>query len=478
VKTKIGLEIHCQLTSAKSKLFCLCSSDYRKKAPNANICPICAGVPGTLPLLNQKTVEFAAMVTLALGCKFPDEIAFYRKNYFYPDLPKNFQLTQYNAYSITSIGVEGRLEYSNEKSARIRRVQLEEDPGRLVYESGSMDTSVYALIDYNRAGVPLVEIVTEPDFSDPKDVRMFLDRITSIIEHLDVCDTKLEGSVRCDANVSVNGGNKVEIKNINSFVDVEKALRYEITRQGTMVSRDIEVKSETRHWDDARKVTKESRTKEEEQDYRYFPEPDLPVIVLGSEFISFIKQSMPELPDARKERFMSKYGLSDHIAQVLIGNKELADFFESTLMIYLSPKEIANWVITDLMSFIDERQKEERSLFADLKVGPEHIADLTMLVDQDMINRTTAKQILAQIVRTGEMPSVLAKKMHASKIDDADTLAQAVQSVFKVEQAAVQDAKRNPNVANFLLGKVMQMTQGRADPKVALEMIQKKLKED
>jgi aspartyl-tRNA(Asn)/glutamyl-tRNA(Gln) amidotransferase subunit B len=478
MKTKIGLEIHCQLTGTKSKLFCRCSSDYRRKAPNANICPICAGLPGTLPLLNQKTVEFAAMITLALGCKFPDEIAFYRKNYFYPDLPKNFQLTQYNAYSITSIGVEGRLEYGNEKSARIRRVQLEEDPGRLVYESGSMDTSVYALIDYNRAGVPLVEIVTEPDFADPKDVRMFLDKTTSIIEHLGVCDTKLEGSVRCDANVSVNGGNKVEIKNINSFVDVEKALRYEITRQGTMVSRDIEVKSETRHWDDARKVTKESRTKEEEQDYRYFPEPDLPMVVLGSEFISFIKQSMPELPDARKERFMSKYGLSAHIAQVLIGNKELADFFESTIMIYLSPKEIANWLITDLMSFIDERQKEERSLFAGLKVGPEHIADLTMLVDQDMINRATAKQILAQIVRTGEMPSVLAKKMHASRIDDADTLEQAVQSVFKVEQAAVQDAKRNPNVANFLLGKVMQMTQGRADPKVALEMIQKKLKED
>ena len=435
------------------------------------------GLPGTLPLLNQKTVEFAAMIGLALGCKFPEEIAFYRKNYFYPDLPKNFQLTQYNAYSITSIGVEGRLGYGNEKSARIRRVELEEDPGRLVYESGSMDTSVYALIDYNRAGVPLVEVVTEPDFADPKDVRMFLDKITSIIEHLGVSDTKLEGSVRCDANVSVNSGNKVEIKNINSFVDVEKALHYEIARQRTMVSRNIEVKSETRHWDDARKITKESRTKEEEQDYRYFPEPDLPAVVLGSEFISFIQQSMPELPDARKERFMSKYGLSDHIAQVLIGNKELADFFESTLMIYLSPKEIANWVITDLMSFIDERQKEERSLFAGLKVGPEHIADLTMLVDQDMINRATAKQILAQIVRTGEMPSVLAKKMHASKIDDVDTLAQAVQSVFKVEQTAVQDAKQNPNVANFLLGKVMQMTKGRADPRVALEMIQKKLKE-
>jgi aspartyl-tRNA(Asn)/glutamyl-tRNA(Gln) amidotransferase subunit B len=480
--TKIGLEIHCQLTGAKSKLFCRCSSDYRGKAPNTNICPICVGLPGTLPLLNQKTVEFAAMISLALGCKFPDEIAFYRKNYFYPDLPKNFQLTQYNAYNITSIGVNGKIEYSGSKDARIRRVQLEEDPGRLVYASGSMDTSVYVLIDYNRAGVPLVEIVTEPDFTDPKEVRMFLDKITSIIEHLDVCDTKLEGSVRCDANVSIEGGNKVEIKNISSFADVEKALRYEITRQRTMASREIQVRSETRHWDDARKVTKESRTKEEEQDYRYFPEPDIPMVVLGSDFVSFIEQSMPELPDKRKQRFMSDYSLSAHISQVLIGNKELADFFESALAVYLSPKEIANWIVTDLMSFIDERQKEvekeEHSLFAGLKVGPEHIADLARLVDQDMINRATAKQILGQTVRTGEMPFTLAKKMQANRIDDVNVLAQAVQSVFEMEQAAVQDAKRNTNVANFLLGKVMKITKGKADPKIVLEMIQKKLKEN
>jgi aspartyl-tRNA(Asn)/glutamyl-tRNA(Gln) amidotransferase subunit B len=478
METKIGLEIHCQLTGAKSKLFCRCSCDYRGKAPNANTCPTCAGLPGTLPLLNKKAVEFAGMISLALGCKVPDEIAFYRKNYFYPDLPKNFQLTQYNAYGITSIGVEGRLEYGDGKGARIRRVQLEEDPGRLVYEGGSMEASVYALIDYNRAGVPLVEIVTEPDFADPKEVRLFLDKVTSIIEHLGVCDTKLEGAVRCDANVSVGGGNRVEIKNVSSFADVEKAVRYEITRQRTMASRDIEVKSETRHWDDARKVTKESRTKEEEQDYRYFPEPDIPAVVLGSEFVSAIQESMPELPDARKERFVSKYALSAHVAQVLIDNKELADFFELAIKLYSSPKEIANWLVTDLMSFVDERQKEqERSLFAGMKIAPEHIADLARLVDQDVINRATAKQILGQVVITGEMPSQVAKKTQAAKIADAGALAQAVESVFKAEQTAVQDSKRNPNAANFLLGKVMQATKGRADPKAALEMIQRKLRE-
>ncbi|HEY3094573.1 MAG TPA: Asp-tRNA(Asn)/Glu-tRNA(Gln) amidotransferase subunit GatB [Nitrososphaera sp.] len=479
MESKIGLEIHCQLTGVKSKLFCRCACDYRGKAPNANTCPTCCGLPGTLPLLNQKAVEFAGMISLALGCKVPDEIAFYRKNYFYPDLPKNFQLTQYNAYGITSIGVEGKLEYGDVKSGRIRRVQLEEDPGRLVYEGGSMEASVYALIDYNRAGVPLVEIVTEPDFSDPKDVRIFLDKITSIIEHLGVCDTRLEGSVRCDANVSVGGGNKVEIKNVSSFADVEKAVRYEITRQRTMAARDIEVRSETRHWDDSRKVTKESRTKEEEQDYRYFPEPDIPAVVLGSDFVSSVRQSMPELPDTRKDRFVSKYALSAHIAQVLIDNKELADFFESAIKLYSSPKEIANWLVTDLMSFVDERQKvQERSLFAGLKIGPEHIADLAKLVDEDTINRATAKQILGQIVRTGEMPSQVAKKTQAGKIDNAGAIARAVESVFNAEQAAVQDAKRNPNAANFLLGKVMQLTMGRADPSVALEMIQKKLRED
>ncbi|HEX7033952.1 MAG TPA: Asp-tRNA(Asn)/Glu-tRNA(Gln) amidotransferase subunit GatB [Nitrososphaera sp.] len=481
METKIGLEIHCQLTGTRSKLFCGCLCDYRGKAPNENICPTCSGLPGTLPLLNQKAVEFAGMISLALGCKIPDEIMFYRKNYFYPDLPKNFQLTQYNAYGITSIGVDGKLEYGDSgKHARIRRVQLEEDPGRLVYEGTSMEASVYALVDYNRAGVPLVEIVTEPDFADPKDVRMFLDKITSIVEHLGVCNTKLEGSVRCDANVSVGGGNKVEIKNVSSFADVEKAVRYEITRQKTMTSRDIEVRSETRHWDDARKVTKESRIKEEEQDYRYFPEPDIPVVVLGSEFISSIARSMPELPDARKERFISKHGLSAHVAQVLINNKELADFFESAIKLHNSPKEIANWIVTDLMSFVDVRKKDgeehERSPLAGLKARPEHIADLAKLVDQGAINRVTAKQILGQIVRTGETPSAVVRKTQAAKIDDAEALAKAIESVFSAEQGAVQDAKRNPNATNFLLGKVMQATKGRADPKTALEMIQKKLR--
>jgi len=476
VDTKIGLEVHCQLTGVRTKLFCSCHCDYRGRAPNSNVCPTCSGLPGALPLLNKKSIEFAAMISVALGCRIPDEIAFYRKNYFYPDLPKNFQLTQYNAYGVTSIGVDGVLQYADGKSVRIRRVQLEEDPGRLVYETGSMETSTYSLIDYNRAGVSLVEIVTEPDFVDPKGVRAFLDKITSIVEHLGICDTKLEGSVRCDANVSIAGGNRVEIKNVSSFADVEKALRYEITRQTTMVKRGIEVRAETRHWDDSRKLTKESRTKEEEHDYRYFPEPDIPTVVLGSGFASQVVRSMPELPDARKERFVSKHGLSAHVAQVLIDNKELADFFESALRSYNSPGEIANWIVTDLMGFVDERQKQAGSILAGLKIGPEHIAELARIVDDGTINRSTAKQILAQITETGEMPAKIARQTQATKIDDTEELAKVIDSVFKSETGAIQDAKQNPNAVNFIFGKVMKATNGRADPKAALDLINKKLK--
>jgi aspartyl-tRNA(Asn)/glutamyl-tRNA(Gln) amidotransferase subunit B len=472
----IGLEIHCQLTALQSKLFCSCYSDYRGKTPNNNVCPICSGLPGSLPLLNQRAVEHAGMVSLALGCKVPDKIMFYRKNYFYPDLPKNFQLTQYNSYGITSIGAEGKLDYDGSKKAIIRRVQLEEDPGRLVYENSDIDTNFYTLIDYNRAGVALIEIVTEPDFTDPKDVRIFLNKISSIVQHLGVCDTKLEGSVRCDANVSIGSKKKVEIKNVNSFKEVEKALAYEITRQKTMSTHDIEIKAETRHWDDLRKITKQARTKEAEQDYRYFPEPDIPTIVLGNEFLSLLKTNMPELPDERKIRFTTDYQLSEHVAQVLIDNKEVSDFFELAVNMYPSPKEIANWIVTDLLAFIDDSD-QKRSIFSGLKIEAKHIADLAKLVDQNIINRSTAKMILRQVINTGEMPSQLATKTNASKIDDARVIAEAVESIFLREKSAVIDAKNNANAANFLLGKVMQLTKGRADPKIALNLITRKLTE-
>ncbi|MBV9177557.1 MAG: Asp-tRNA(Asn)/Glu-tRNA(Gln) amidotransferase subunit GatB [Nitrososphaeraceae archaeon] len=481
---KIGLEIHCQLTSLQTKLFCSCHCDYHGKLPNTNVCPVCSGLPGTLPLLNQKALEYAGLISLALDCKIPNETTFYRKNYFYLDLPKNFQLTQYNVYGITSIGIDGKLEYDGideEKHARIRRVQLEEDPGRLVYENNDMDSSFYTLIDYNRAGVPLVEVVTEPDFTTPKDVRIFLNKFTSIVEHLEICDTKLEGSVRCDANISIGEGKRIEIKNVGSFREVEKALSYEITRQKTMSTHEIEIKAETRHWDDTRKITKQSRVKEEEQDYRYFQEPDIPTVILGNEFLSSLKTKMPELPNDRKNRFISDYKLSEHVSQVLIDNKWLADFFESAVKIYSSPKEIANWIVSDLMGFIDENNHHHNSQASmeekrsELKVEARHIAELARLVDQSNISRNTAKMILNQIITTGEMPSQVVERTNSSKIDDKGLLSEAIESVFRSEKSAVSDARLNSKAANFLLGKLMQLTKGRADPKIALDLIKKKL---
>jgi aspartyl-tRNA(Asn)/glutamyl-tRNA(Gln) amidotransferase subunit B len=482
---KIGLEIHCQLTYLQSKLFCPCYSDYRFKSPNSNICPICCGHPGTLPLLNKDALEHASLLSNALGCKIPNEIIFYRKNYFYPDLPKNFQLTQYNAYGTTSIGVDGKLEYDIDttKSARIRRIQLEEDPGRLVYEDNSMGSnSFYTLIDYNRAGVSLVEIVTEPDFTTPKDVRVFLNKITSIVEHLRICDTRLEGAVRCDANVSIGEGKKVEIKNIGSFKEVEKALSYEITRQKTMSSREIEIKAETRHWDDARKITKQARVKETEEDYRYFPEPDIPTIVLENSFLLTLKRKMPELPDERRRRFITTHELGDHVSQVLIDNKDLADFFESAIAIYPSPKAIANWIVSDLIKFInaDDHNRSERNhdgsaSISELKIEAKHIAELAKLVDQNIISRTTAKEFINQMIKTGEMPSQLLQKTNATKIDDKSTILDAIETVFRDEKSAVNDARQNSKATNFLLGKIMHLTKGKVDPKIALDLINKKL---
>ena len=470
----IGLEIHAQITALNSKLFCSCRGNYRDLGPNTNICEICCGLPGSLPVINQKAIEYSTMTSLALGCKVPDKIMFYRKNYFYPDLPKNFQITQYNVYGFSSIGIDGIYELDDAKQIRISRIQLEEDPGRIAYSEGGMNVRNSALIDYNRAGVALIEIVTEPDFTGPKEVRQFLNKLSLTLEHIGVCDTLLEGSVRCDVNVSMEGGNKVEIKNINSFREVEKAINYEITRQSSLYSRNLKIEHETRHWDDRKKITFKSRSKEEEHDYRYFPEPDIPIIVLGNDFVSKLKNRMPELPNQRFERFVSKYKLSEHTSNILINDKKLADFFESTLRVYFSPTEIANFLVTDFKSLIED-DSESTDYLKNLKVKPEHIAELVKLIESNKISRITAKDFLVKIFESGMLPSEVMNSTNSYKISDEKTLEDAVQSVFDKEKSAVEDAKTNSEAINFLLGKVMKFTNGRADPKIAMRIINNKL---
>ena len=470
----IGLEIHAQITALNSKLFCSCRGNYRELGPNTNICEICCGLPGSLPVINQKAIEYSAMTSLALGCKVPDKIMFYRKNYFYPDLPKNFQITQYNVYGYSSIGVDGIYELDDAKQIRISRIQLEEDPGRIAYSEGSMNVRNSVLLDYNRAGVALIEIVTEPDFTGPKEVRQFLNKLSLTLEHIGVCDTLLEGSVRCDVNVSMEGGNKVEIKNINSFREVEKAINYEIARQSSLYSRNLKIELETRHWDDRKKITFKSRSKEEEHDYRYFPEPDIPIIVLGNDFVSNLKKRMPELPTQRFERFVSKYKLSEHTSNILTNDRKLADFFESTLKVYCSPTEIANFLVTDFKSLIED-DSESTDYLKNLKVKPEHIAELVKLIEGNKISRITAKDILVKIFESGMLPSEVMNNTNSYKIADEKTLMDAVQSVFDKEKSAVEDAKTNSEAINFLLGKVMKFTNGRADPKIAMRIINNKL---
>jgi aspartyl-tRNA(Asn)/glutamyl-tRNA(Gln) amidotransferase subunit B len=399
---------------------------------------------------------------------------FYRKNYFYPDLPKNFQITQYNVYGFSSIGVDGIYELDDAKQIRINRIQLEEDPGRIAYSEGGMNVGNSALIDYNRAGVALIEIVTKPDFTGPKEVRQFLNKLSLTLEYIGVCDTLLEGSVRCDVNVSMEGGNKVEIKNINSFREVEKAINYEITRQSSLYSRNLKIEHETRHWDDRKKITFKSRSKEEEHDYRYFPEPDIPIIVLGNDFVSDLKKRMPELPNQRFERFVSKYKLSEHTSNILINDKKLADFFESTLEVYFSPTEIANFLVTDFKSLIEDNS-ESTGYLKNLKVKPEHIAELVKLIEGNKISRITAKDILVKIFESGVLPSEVMNNTNSYKISDEKTLMDAIQSVFDKEKSAVEDAKTNSEAINFLLGKVMKFTDGRADPKIAMRIINNKL---
>ncbi|NWK08169.1 Asp-tRNA(Asn)/Glu-tRNA(Gln) amidotransferase subunit GatB [Marine Group I thaumarchaeote] len=467
--TMIGLEIHCQLTKLESKLFCSCKADYREFEPNTNICPICMGIPGSLPLLNKKAVEKATLIAMALDCDTPPQIAFFRKNYFYPDLPKNFQITQLNAdgYEKTSIGWEGKITVDNKK-IRIRRIQLEEDPGRLIYEGATERTKI-TLVDYNRAGTPLVEIVTEPDFENPHQVRNFLNILSDLIENLGVSDPGLDGAMRADANVSIEGGSKVEIKNIGSFHDLEKAVHFEITRQQSLAEREIEIMQETRHWDDKRKITVSARTKEEEEEYRYHLEADIPWVNISNNVKNQLQIQMPENISSKKERYVSKYNIAPQVADILASDKYFSDLFENANN-ETDAKDIANMITTDLMGLVDTREKREQS-----KLEPKHLADLIECIKLNKITRTSAKLALEKIVKTGKALPQIIEEFDLGHVSDKSTLEGIIGEVLKQETKAVEESKQNPEILNYLVGKVMQKTQGKADPELTLALLKKNL---
>lgn len=464
--TKIGLEIHCQLTNLESKLFCSCKANYREFKINENICPICMGLPGSLPRLNQKAVKKATMIAMTLNCTTPDRIAFFRKNYFYPDLPKNFQITQLNLYGDTSVGGTGSI-MIGDKKINITRIQLEEDPGRLIYEGSSKNQ--ITLVDYNRAGTPLVEIVTEPDFESPKQVREFLNILSDVLENLGVSNPSLEGAMRADANVSIEGGKKVEIKNIGSFHDLEKAVHFEITRQESLYSRDIKIIQETRHWDDKRKITISSRSKEEELDYRYFLEGDIPWIKIDSKIQDKLKSKMPESISSKKERYISQFNIPIQVADVLSSDKFYSDLFEESYT-KDNAKEIANIITTDLMGLVDTREKRE-----ELKITSVHLKDLADSIQSGKISRNSAKNALYEIIKTGKDLSQIVLELDLGNVSDESELLGIIKQVISEESQAVKQAKSNPQTINYLVGKVMQKTKGKADPTLTLDLLKKQI---
>lgn len=466
---KIGLEVHCQLTSLKTKLFCGCSADYRGKEPNTHVCPVCLGIPGALPVLNAKAVEVAVMIALALSTRVSQKMLFYRKNYFYPDMPKNFQISQYDRAGGIPLATGGYIDFGG-KRVRVRRIQLEEDPGKLSYE-GTIDSSSYVLVDYNRAGIALVEIVTEPDLGNPKEARNFLRKLRSILEHLEVCNGDLEGAMRCDANISIAGGTRVEIKNISSFKEVERALRFEMARQRSLVEKGIKVPQETRHWDEARRITISLRVKEKEEDYRYFPEPDLVPIVISDERLSDLKRAMPELPDARRERFVKEYGVSPQNSETLTNDKLLADFFERCVKIYPKPREISNWLVGDLLGYMYDLDLE----MSQLMIGPTHIAKMVELIDDGTISGKIAKTVLQAMIETGKMPDQLVEEKGLKRIDSTEYIDKLVDKVFEENKEAVEDALKDEKAVNYLVGQLMKETQGKADPALANAAIRERL---
>jgi len=467
MKTIIGLEIHCQLDT-DTKLFCGCSTDYRSDPPNTHTCPICLGLPGSMPRLNIKAVKYALRVAKALNLKVNEYCEFSRKNYFYPDLPKGYQITQYDK-PIAEWGhlmIEG--DDGVERKIRITRIHIEEDPGRLVHKTGR-DRAGYSLVDYNRSSIPLIEIVTEPDLRSPKEARRFLNKLRATLEYLQVFDGEKEGSIRVDANISMEGHNRVECKNISSYKGVEKALTFELTRQRNLIRRGVEITRETRHFMEARGITTSSRSKEEENDYRYFPEPDLePLRIAG--WVDEV--SLPELPDARRERFIEQYGISLNHARTLTGDIRLANFYEAVAAVS-DPVLSATWVADTLLGELNYRG------MGITVVQPQILSEIITLLKEDRITDKSAVEVMRAILdgivegRDFESPSAFVERLGLVKESGSDLLA-IVSGVATANPVAVADYHAGKKGAlNFLMGQVMKETRGRADPK----QINEKLRE-
>jgi len=470
----IGLEVHAQLLT-QSKIFCGCPTRFGAP-PNTQVCPICLGMPGVLPVLNQKVVEFGLKLALATHCQIAPYSRFARKNYFYPDLPKGYQISQYELplaeHGYVDIEVDGA-----QKRIGLTRIHMEEDAGKLIHD----EQLPVSYVDLNRTGVPLLEIVSEPDLCTPEEAAAYLKVLRNILLYLEICDGNMEeGSLRCDANISLRPvgstslGVKTELKNMNSFRNVQRALEYEIRRQRSLLEAGEDIIQETRLWDANRGKTYSMRGKEEAHDYRYFPEPDLLPLVIAPEWIEAVRATLPELPDAKKARFMSQYDLPDYDAGVLTAEKALADYFEDCVRTFPQAKKVSNWIMSELMR---ELKKDDQGIET-CRVTPRALGRLLALVEAGSISGKIAKSVFMDMIATGQDPDAIIRAKGLSQISDTSSLEALAREILAANPKEVADYKAGKTkVMGFFVGEIMKKTKGQANPRLVNQLLGRLLQE-
>ena len=465
----IGLEVHAQLKT-ESKIFSSASASFGG-SPNSHVNPLCLGMPGVLPVLNKKALKFAVKAALATNCKINLKSRFARKNYFYPDLPKGYQISQYEE----PFSEHGWLEVESGDTTRkinITRIHMEEDAGKLIHE----DSLTSSHVDLNRAGVPLIEIVSEPEIATAEEAVSYVRKIRSILQYIGVCDGNMEeGSLRCDANISVRPegsdklGTKAEIKNLNSFRFIQKAIEYEISRQTALIESGEKIVQETRLFDSKKGVTFSMRSKEEAHDYRYFPDPDLLPVLLEDSWVKELKEALPELPDAKLERFVSEYALTIEEASLLTSSRDLSEYFEQCLKTYGSPKQLSNWITTELLRELDNDED-----IKDFPVTPEMLSELLKLADDGVINRKIAKEIFPEMISSGATAAEIIKAKGIEQISDSSEIEEIVKGIIEAHPGEVERYKAgDEKLMGFFVGQVMKETKGKANPKLVNETIKK-----
>jgi aspartyl-tRNA(Asn)/glutamyl-tRNA(Gln) amidotransferase subunit B len=472
----IGLEVHAELLT-QSKVFCGCSAKFGAP-PNQNTCPVCLGLPGALPVLNRRAVEFAIRAGLAARCTIARSSRWARKNYFYPDLPKGYQISQYELPLCLGGMIDIETEAGN-KRVRLTRIHMEEDTGKNIHDAHG-DAS---LVDFNRCGVPLLEIVSEPDMHSSQEAGAYLRKLRTILQYLEICDGNMEeGSFRCDANVSIRKrgatelGTKVEIKNMNSFRNVERAIEFELKRQAQTLDEGGRLVQETRLWDPDREVTRAMRSKEFAHDYRYFPEPDLLPLLVSEAWIDAVRRALPELPDARRARFVRDYGLPAYDAEVLTMRRDIADFYEAAVRHHRNPKALSNWVMGDILRIIRERKLDNALVIHDWPVPPERLAAMVELIDSGEISGKIAKAVFEEMVTTGKTPLQIVEEQGLKQISDEGAIVAAVEQVIAANPDKVAEYRGGKDkLFGFFVGQVMKATQGKANPQKLNELLRTKL---